>query len=213
MAERPFLLRRLPVPTVPPTDAQLLADQVRELVAGDLAVESVQVARDQAREGVVVVRGRLLRPSHEVFPRWQAELNRLGYTPFLRADPGAGDNQVVLHVAGEVARPQPSRIWINILLFVATIFTTLWTGMSYSDQVTINEGADLFRLANLLQGWPFSVSLLTILLAHELGHYFAARYHRLAVTLRKNQCRIDASSLMWGWPVRSPDWSSLSHCS
>ena len=42
---------------------------------------------------------------------------------------------------------------------------------------------DLFLPQNLIQGWPFTVTLLGILSAHEFGHYFAARYHKVAVTL------------------------------
>src|SRR5690606_30593894 len=42
-----------------------------------------------------------------------------------------------------------------------------------------------------LQGWlqiagtgvPYTLALLSILLAHEFGHYLAARYHRYAATL------------------------------
>jgi membrane-associated protease RseP (regulator of RpoE activity) len=33
------------------------------------------------------------------------------------------------------------------------------------------------------QGWRFAVPLLAILLAHEFGHYFAARYHRVPASL------------------------------
>jgi membrane-associated protease RseP (regulator of RpoE activity) len=36
---------------------------------------------------------------------------------------------------------------------------------------------------NLGSGMPFAVSLLAILLAHEFGHYLAARYHKTDVTL------------------------------
>jgi membrane-associated protease RseP (regulator of RpoE activity) len=36
---------------------------------------------------------------------------------------------------------------------------------------------------NLLAGWPFSLSIMAILTAHEFGHYFAARYHKVPVTL------------------------------
>ncbi len=38
-------------------------------------------------------------------------------------------------------------------------------------------------LRNLDQGIPFGASILAILLAHEFGHYLAARYHKSAVTL------------------------------
>jgi membrane-associated protease RseP (regulator of RpoE activity) len=183
MAERPLFFRPLTAPTLSPDEAQRLADQVRSLVTRDLAIESVQIGRDQAREGVVILRGRLLRPSHEVFPRWLAELNSRGYTPFLRPDQSGGPDQVVLHIVAGVAPRSESRVWINGVLFVATIFTTLWTGMGYGSQVTIQTLDDLFRPSNLIQGWPFAASLLTILLAHELGHYFAARYHKLVVTL------------------------------
>jgi len=37
--------------------------------------------------------------------------------------------------------------------------------------------------SRFLLGWPFSLSLLFILLAHEFGHYFACRYHRIRATL------------------------------
>jgi membrane-associated protease RseP (regulator of RpoE activity) len=35
----------------------------------------------------------------------------------------------------------------------------------------------------LWRGLPYAISILLILGAHELGHYFAARHHKLAVTL------------------------------
>ncbi len=37
--------------------------------------------------------------------------------------------------------------------------------------------------AILLQGLPFSLTLLAILMAHELGHYLAAAYHRVDASL------------------------------
>jgi membrane-associated protease RseP (regulator of RpoE activity) len=36
---------------------------------------------------------------------------------------------------------------------------------------------------NIFTGWPFALSLLGILLAHELGHYFMSRYHKTPATL------------------------------
>jgi membrane-associated protease RseP (regulator of RpoE activity) len=38
-------------------------------------------------------------------------------------------------------------------------------------------------LFHFWQGWPFALSLLSILLAHELGHYFMGRHYRVPVSL------------------------------
>jgi membrane-associated protease RseP (regulator of RpoE activity) len=182
MANRPLFFRSFQTPAIPAADAQMLADQVRALVAEDLAIDSVQVGRDQAREGVVILRGRLLRPSHEVFPRWLAELNRRGYTPMLRPVNGEED-LVVLHVIAGVARPGQSRAWVNGLLFVVTVISTLFVGALYRRPELITNLGEALLPQNLLLGAPFAFTLLGILTAHEFGHYFAARYHRVAVTL------------------------------
>ena len=42
---------------------------------------------------------------------------------------------------------------------------------------------DPFDLANLSLGLPYSFSLLLFLSAHEFGHYFAAKFHRIKSTL------------------------------
>ncbi len=68
------------------------------------------------------------------------------------------------------------RFWINVLLFVATFFTTTVAGVQWI-------GQDPFELANLGYGLPYSISILFVLGVHEFGHYFAARYHRVKVTL------------------------------
>ncbi len=184
MANRSLLFRMLPSPTMTAAEAQLLANDVRALVSDDLAIEAIQINQDQAREGVVSVRGRLLRPSYEVFSRWLSEFNRRGYTPILRPDSAGDDQQVVLHVIAGVAPKSQPRVWINVLLFVLTVISTLFSGMFYGDnQLVLNSALDFLRPQNLLQGWPFAATLLGILTAHEFGHYFAARYHRVAVTL------------------------------
>jgi membrane-associated protease RseP (regulator of RpoE activity) len=57
------------------------------------------------------------------------------------------------------------------VLLVLTIFSLLYTGSR-------SEGS-----LNLLDGLPYALGLILILGAHELGHYFAARRHKVAVTL------------------------------
>ena len=66
---------------------------------------------------------------------------------------------------------------INLLLFIATIFTTLLAG-------AIMEGVNpLKNPLGIIQGWPFSVTLMLILGFHEFGHYYYARKHNVNATL------------------------------
>lgn len=56
--------------------------------------------------------------------------------------------------------------------FALTLLSMFWVGAQWA-------GADVERdgLHALLRGYTFAVPLMAILLAHELGHYFAARIH------------------------------------
>ena len=65
------------------------------------------------------------------------------------------------------------RIWINILLFVITFITTTFAGVQSG--VTIE--------AIILSGLPFSITIMAILLSHEMGHYLAARHFGVKATL------------------------------
>jgi membrane-associated protease RseP (regulator of RpoE activity) len=80
---------------------------------------------------------------------------------------------------GYQAAPKPGhrRIWVNILLFVATIFTTLVVG-SFQ-----NNGNPLLHPLDLIKGIPFSFSILLILGSHELGHYFTGKAAGVDATL------------------------------
>jgi membrane-associated protease RseP (regulator of RpoE activity) len=69
-----------------------------------------------------------------------------------------------------------SRVSINILLFLLTLFTTTVAGVQW-------VGKNAFELNNLGYGLPYSISILFVLGAHEFGHYFAARIHKVDVTL------------------------------
>lgn len=168
---------------VPAEEAQKLANDIRALVANDLTIESIQTTRDQ-RQGAVVVQGRLLRPSHDVFTRWLTALNQLGYTPMLRPQTDGAPGEVKLHILAGVAPKRPSNGWINLVLFMLTLLSTLWIGSLFSPTpLPALESAPQALLQIVLHGWPFALTLLAILTAHEFGHYFAARYHRLSVTL------------------------------
>lgn len=138
--------------------------------------------------------GRLLRPSAEVFPRWLAGFNRRGFTPFLRQDESApvtgGGQNVVLQVLTGVVPHTQIKSWINLALFVVTVLSTLAVGALYSFS---GFPPDLSYWQAFLDGFDdaadfdsrmdFFCCSLSILTAHEFRHYFAARYHKVAVTL------------------------------
>jgi membrane-associated protease RseP (regulator of RpoE activity) len=136
-------------------------------------VTEVAVPR-QAQQGVVVFTGRLLMATAEgAYDRLAERWARHDYTPLLRAYKG---QQQLIGQPGLV-KPRPSNPWINLALFVATVLSVVFIG-------AMNEGVDPFaNPASILRGVPFAFTLLVILGTHEFGHYFAARYHKVAVTL------------------------------
>ncbi len=69
------------------------------------------------------------------------------------------------------------KIWLNVLLFIATIFTTLLAG-------SFNSGGNpLTNFSDIFLGIPFSFSIMAILTCHELGHYFVSRRYGLVTSL------------------------------
>src|SRR5450755_3820796 len=97
-----------------------------------------------------------------------------------------------------VVRPPSPRYWLHILLFVATIFTTLVVGAKMEFDFLHNAapfvhgdetlplfpvGWALHEPSRLLLGIPFSATLLLILMAHEMGHYLYCRYYGVYATL------------------------------
>ena len=106
-------------------------------------------------------------------------------------------NAAVDGVAGPfealVAAPR-HRYWLHALLFLLTLVTTTVVGAGLATSFDQNRPFDFeldfgnyYQLARepfgLLAGLPFSLALLTILLAHEFGHYIACRYSRVDASL------------------------------
>ncbi len=66
---------------------------------------------------------------------------------------------------------------IPIALFILTVATTIIAGAM---QKGVNPFQEPLRL---IEGIPFSLTLLTILLTHEFGHFFASRTHGVQASL------------------------------
>jgi membrane-associated protease RseP (regulator of RpoE activity) len=91
--------------------------------------------------------------------------------------------------------PPNQRLWLHLLLLLATLFSTTLVGAHM--QYNFSHNLPFFELrrfwsaftfglqspSTFITGLPFSLTLLTILMAHELGHYLACVYYGVDATL------------------------------
>ncbi|MEJ2570529.1 MAG: hypothetical protein P8Y98_08305, partial [Anaerolineales bacterium] len=115
-------------------------------------------------------RGRLTIDSQAAYDRLEPQFRSVGTTLFLHEDEG---RHVVLAVPGLID-PSPSNPWINLLMFLLTLASVLYVGVLNAASYNMSEGvhgADIY----LAQDYPLAIvyagSILSILLAHEFGHY------------------------------------------
>lgn len=161
-------------------------DNFTSIVSRVLRIEAVTHG-DQKKQYIARYRGHLLNEdSAAAYDQLVNELRPLDITPLFRQEK---DQDVVILLSGVIA-PNPSRVWVNILLFVLTLLSVFFAGVYYT-LGGVYDGPPSPGLGELLPyvqaslggGLAFMVSLLAILLAHEFGHYLAGRYHRTHVTL------------------------------
>ena len=90
-----------------------------------------------------------------------------------------------------VPRPRATGA-LALLLFLLTVISTLTVGTEFALAYSHHRApfsSDFFFYGEiarqpslLLLGIPFSFTLLSILLAHELGHFFACRYYGISAS-------------------------------
>jgi membrane-associated protease RseP (regulator of RpoE activity) len=91
------------------------------------------------------------------------------------------------------ARRQRKSLAIAIVLFGLTLISTLAVGAQYAASYASGQSPDfdaIFSMYSalvahpqmLLAGAPFAFTLIGILLAHELGHFFACRYYGISAS-------------------------------
>lgn len=121
---------------------------------------------------------------------------------------GNGHSRTTVEVAEGAPAPAPlesrgvyelreskrrSSLAIALVLFGLTLISTLAAGIEFAQAYANNHaptfedflggyGAIFTDPKLLLAGIPFSFTLIGILLAHELGHYFACRYYSISAS-------------------------------
>lgn len=135
-------------------------------IAGDV-LEVVEVKHvPPAERGVIRLVGRLSVDPQLAYEYLTPRFRELGYTTLLQE--GEGDQVAVLAMPGAIVAGE-SRLWLALVLFVLTVASTIFVGGQMPATLGAPPGF------NLGIGLAFSASLLSILLAHELGHFLMAR--------------------------------------
>ncbi len=115
--------------------------------------------------GFFEVRGRLNPPVAQTIDEIKEFYKNSEYLPFFLEERG----EHIIRLTPAIKIKDRPNYWLNILLFLGTILTTLLAG-------SMNSGGDPFRnFSDILKGIPFSFSLMAILTCHELGHYFVSK--------------------------------------
>jgi membrane-associated protease RseP (regulator of RpoE activity) len=166
----------------PSNDQDFQQRRLTELVSRVFSIEDLTWGDGQAQSYTVRYRGRLLIDSAQAYDQLAEYLRPLGITPLFRVESG---RQVIV-LMPFVIQPRPSNPWVNLVMFVLTLLSVIFAGTLYAyDGPPAGSFAELMAslLARLGDGIPFAIALLSILLAHEFGHYLAGRYHKTHVTL------------------------------
>jgi membrane-associated protease RseP (regulator of RpoE activity) len=150
----------------------LAIEQLREALRGLMHIEHVRTLTS-AQKPFVEFGGQLAAGDQDaVFDEIVRRFEVLGYTPMLTTQ----DDLYVLRALPQVVTSKPGRPWINALLFILTLFSVLFIGASHENVTQIN-------FTTLWEGLPFAATLLAILTAHELSHYFVGRMYGSPVSL------------------------------
>ena len=131
---------------------------------------------------VIEFEGLLNQPSQEAYNFAASAFHPHGLTPYFRIS--GNKHKIILKKS--LSQPPAQKNRVNLILFLITFVSIIFSGIfaSYTGPATTDFSIIWPHVrVNLGQSIAFAVSLLSILTAHEFGHYFAARIHNTKVTL------------------------------
>ncbi|MEA3438978.1 MAG: site-2 protease family protein [Chloroflexota bacterium] len=158
-----------------------ISEQLTSIVSRVLKIDDMTTGNDEDRY-LIRYRGTLLGDSLTLYDQLANSLRPYKLTPLFRKQVG---KDAILLVQSP-SEPKPSNGWINLALFIITLFSMVFGYAFFYGDLSLLFGEKITITAlyeSLESGVIFAISMLAILLAHEFGHYFAARYHKTNVTL------------------------------
>jgi len=159
-------------------DNGMTLERAEAAVRRIMAVEDTTLGNER-QNYLVRYRGRLyVEDSAAAYDQLAESVKPLGLTPMFRMDEG---RHSVLLVTG-VKSPSPSNPRVNLIFFILTLISVWFTGGIMSvESLSSNWWDNIVQF--VVKGWPFTLSMIAILGAHEFGHYLAGRHHKVQVTL------------------------------
>lgn len=169
--------------TAPAVDGLDGASLDRFAVVEDLLRRNVEdvfrVERQEIRGATFAWGGTLLVEPARALALIEPRFKPFGFTPFL----GRQGDLVWIRAVPLADVSERTRSGVNLLLFVLTVLSTLAAGCLVNGSFPFVTFNPFLQPLRLLDGVPFSFTLLAILGTHEFGHYFTARYHGASVSL------------------------------
>lgn len=153
-----------------------------EIITPIFRVDDVTVGRDAAGY-LYRYRGLLtVADSAAAYDQLSEALRPHGVMPLFRKEE---DDRHLILLVELPAKPILPNPMTNVILFVLTFLCMMFSGAVLPTTITPADpwAETILRVQYILTGWPFALSMMSILLAHELGHYFASLYHKMAATL------------------------------
>jgi membrane-associated protease RseP (regulator of RpoE activity) len=143
----------------------------------DLVAPVIDVRRARMEDGIALVDGRLRGASSQSFAALERLLAPKRLTPLLQDAGNGAVKLAALPVAVDAELRRHSNVTVNVLLFLATVATTVWVG-------ALHQGVNLLQEpGRFTVGMPYALALLGILGVHEFGHYVIGRWHGVDVSL------------------------------
>ena len=158
-------------------DIEVLTDHVSRI----FRIEDV--TSGDHKEMIVRYRGRLIaEDTAAAYDQLAEALKPQGITPLFRKE---GDRHTVILVPTPVIPGRSPRVWINVVLFIITVFSVMLTGVDLPPAMMPTDGSIpwAYMFQHIFTGWPFALSMLGILFTHEMGHYLMCRYYKVPATL------------------------------
>lgn len=189
-----------------PDETPASSDSLREIVASYLTIaeESPDNFSDLATEDQAIIlhadsklirtfTGYLKQEADLAYDALDKQLLPFNRFALFRQDVSRSDAPHIIHIIeGRLKKSQSRRIWLNLVLFILTIFSVLFTGtqlalanLSMTDPLLANSiGTDILAvLQEVWRGAPYALAIMAILIAHELGHYLMMRRHKIQGSL------------------------------